>query len=441
MKMRPLVLLSILAGSSLWTGTAHANGYSFWEQSAMATGKASAVVATPNEPAAGFFNPAGLADLSGIQISFGGTFVLQTGGYTTTINGVSQEFDRANRGQFPPNLHLYYAQQGKWAVGVSIFNAWGLGIDWPPDFPGGYRIDRVDLKTPTIQPTFAWRPSKQFSLGVGVSISIASAELLRQLPLLPFVPTPTTAAGSVLLGADGAIGIGGNIGFLFTPMDKLRIGLHYRSAMKFSFSGNAHFDFPNTIPAAIRATLPSDQTGSLEITTPHSVSLGLAYDVTPNVTIELDAVQYFWSVFDELRLKFGPPPPGGQPVPGNCTPPGSPQGVSHVCSARNWMDAPQFRLGVEWRATPEFSLRGGYIFDLSPVPSGTLDPILPDSNRHDFSIGVGYKFTKNFRLDFAYLLVYFLPVSGTTKLVPQEASPGTYNTVGHLFALNVGLSF
>lgn len=433
------MLLCAFASMALWSGSAHAAGYAFWEQGAGAMGRASAVVASPIDASTGFHNPAGLADLGGLQIYLGGTYVLQSGGYTTTLtSGSEASFDRANRGIFPPNLHLYYGVKDKWAVGFSFFNAFGLGLDWgctgASPFPGCSRIDRVDLKTPTLQPSFSWRPSKEFSLGVGVTISSASAELARQAPIAPFPP------GQVLLGADGAIGVGGVFGILYTPAPGFRIGVNYRSAVKYSFDGKADFSFDPTIPASVRANLPSDQPGTLEITTPHVISAGIAWDITKNFTLELDFHQYFWSVFEELRLKFGPPPAGGVAVPGSgCRPPA---GASDVCSPRSWQDVPQFRLGAEWRATPSFTLRGGYIFDLTPVPSSTVDPVLPDANRHDFSIGFGYQLARSFRLDFAYLLVYFTPRNAPTPLdATRETRAGEYNTVGHLFGLNFGLSF
>jgi long-chain fatty acid transport protein len=432
---RLLALVSVGSCLGIHAGAAEAGGYAFWEQSAAATGRAAAVVATPNDPSAGFYNPAGLADLGGWQLSLGGTYVLPIGSYTTTLNGQSVTYDRAVRGIFPPNIHLYYGKKDSWAAGFSVFNAFGLGIDWPPDFPGASRIDRVDLKTPTLQPAFSWRPSKHFALGVGVSITVATAELQRAVPIAPF------PAGSVFLGADGAVGVGGNLGLLFTPIERLRIGLHYRSRMKLSFTGKADFTFDPSIPASVRANLPSDQGGSVEITTPDVLSLGIAYDITRNFTLELDVVHYIWSVFDELRLKFGPPPQGGTAVPGNCTPANAPAGVQHVCSPRNWYDTPQFRLGFDWRATPRFTLRAGYIFDLTPTPSKFVDPILPDSNRHDFSLGVGYSFTRSFRLDFAYMLVYFMPRDAPERLTLAEAAPGEYTSVAHLFALNLGFKF
>jgi len=53
---------------------------------------------------------------------------------------------------------------------------------------------------------------------------------------------------------------------------------------------------------------------------------------------------------------------------------------------------------------------GGYIFDQTPVPEHTLGPMVPDSDAHLFSFGIGYtrnRFTIDMRLSkkskFAFL--------------------------------------
>jgi long-chain fatty acid transport protein len=430
---RLLTLWCVFASVWALSATAHASGYAIWEQGAAATGRAGAVLASPTDPSTIFFNPAGLADIGGFQAYFGGTMVLPVGGYEAADG---KAYERTLRGYFPPNLYLSYGEKDKWAAGLGLFVAFPLGIDWQKDFPGSYRIDRVDLKIPTVQPTFSMRLSKEFSFGVGFNLALGTmAELERDLPLAPY------PKGHINLGASGAMGYGGTVGILFTPVSNLRIGANYRSAMKLSFEGKAHFTFDPSIPAAIRTGLPSDQTGNLEITTPHVVGAGVAWDITPNFTIELDWQHFFWSVFEELRLKFGPPPTGGTAVPGDCTPAGSPAGVSHVCSPRNWYDSSQFRLGVEYRPTPKLAVRGGYIFDMAPVPASRVDPILPDSHRHDFSVGVGYQFTSNVRFDFAYMLVYFTRRNSPEVLQPTETAPGQYYTMAHLLGLNLGLKF
>ena len=73
----------------------------------------------------------------------------------------------------------------------------------------------------------------------------------------------------------------------------------------------------------------------------------------------------------------------------------------------------------------------GFIFDQNPSPKRTLAPSLPDANRVDLGLGVGYSY-KWMKVDLGYLLVYFLPTKSTTG---QEGPEGTYNSVAHLMGL------
>jgi long-chain fatty acid transport protein len=65
-----------------------------------------------------------------------------------------------------------------------------------------------------------------------------------------------------------------------------------------------------------------------------------------------------------------------------------------------------FHLGGQYQLNPAWVLRGGYIFDQSPVPERTLGPMVPDSDGHLLSLGMGY--TKdNFTIDVASMVLFF----------------------------------
>jgi long-subunit fatty acid transport protein len=96
------------------------------------------------------------------------------------------------------------------------------------------------------------------------------------------------------------------------------------------------------------------------------------------------------------------------------------------------------RLGVDW-ATPKpgLSARAGFIFDQNPAPSETLAPSLPDGNRLDFALGLGYRWSW-LKADVGYLLVYFLPAEATTG---REGPEGTYRSLAQLFGLTLSALF
>ena len=76
--------ISLIVAAALATAAdrAQASGYRFGSQSVAAQGTADANGAEANDPSAIFYNPAGLAQLDGLQISLGATVVLPRSRYT-----------------------------------------------------------------------------------------------------------------------------------------------------------------------------------------------------------------------------------------------------------------------------------------------------------------------------------------------------------------------
>jgi long-chain fatty acid transport protein len=83
-----------------------------------------------------------------------------------------------------------------------------------------------------------------------------------------------------------------------------------------------------------------------------------------------------WSVFDELAPKFRNDlfiPLRMRSVP------------------QDWRDVQTFNAGVQYQLNPIWVIRGGYVFDQSPVPESTLNPMVPSADAHLLSFGIGYK--------------------------------------------------
>ena len=64
--------------------------------------------------------------------------------------------------------------------------------------------------------------------------------------------------------------------------------------------------------------------------------------------------------------------------------------------------------GNGWRVS------GGYMYSENSVPNNTFNPLVPDSDRHIFSVGVGKKY-KQFSWDAAYQLAW-----GPSRTVQQR---------------------
>ncbi len=92
------------------------------------------------------------------------------------------------------------------------------------------------------------------------------------------------------------------------------------------------------------------------------------------------------------------------------------------------------------------ALRAGLIYDQTPQPVESMDPVLPDAARWAFTGGFGFK-SGNFVIDVAYQLELFNDRKSTNRyfeLFPDaQFNPweGTYETTAHLIGISLGFIF
>ena len=198
--------------------------------------------------------------------------------------------------------------------------------------------------------------------------------------------------------------------------DELSVGFSYRSSSKLEFNGNAEFQ---KVPASLKSTFP-DGPGRTSITTPATFFVGAACKVLQNLSIEADYQFVGWSSFDQLKFDLD----------------NGINGQKEVAASRNYENTYLLRFGFEY-LMGELTFRGGYIFDRSPVPDGYVEPSLPDANRHDFTVGLGYRISEQLTIDASYMFVRFAQRT-ESQSIPEFNFNGTYNSFAHLFSVSVG---
>ena len=81
------------------------------------------------------------------------------------------------------------------------------------------------------------------------------------------------------------------------------------------------------------------------------------------------------------------------------------QGSGPLLLPFNWRSSFFYEWGVTRYFEKGWYASAGYIFSENSVPDKNFNPIVPDSDRHIFSIGVGRKY-EHWRWDAAYQLAY-----------------------------------
>jgi long-chain fatty acid transport protein len=258
------------------------------------------------------------------------------------------------------------------------------------------------------------------SFGVGANIVISNVMLRKAV-------TNFDQELDLELDGTGDLAYSFNAGVMFRPLDNVSLGFTYRSETQIDFEGTADFHAPPTLAALFPG---GDVTTGIDL--PATWFAGVAWSPSENFDLEFDYQAIGWSSYDVLAIDFKD---DAQNTPGVAQ--------DDVSSPKDYEDTYILRFGAEYRMPATgIAIRGGYFFDNNPVPDKSLEPLLPDSDRHGLNIGVGIDVLPNIRLDAAYLHLIFLDrVTDATTYPEGVHMDGKYSGAVDLFALNITYAF
>jgi len=151
------------------------------------------------------------------------------------------------------------------------------------------------------------------------------------------------------------------------------------------------------------------------------LTIGAAFKPSEKATFEIDFERTGWSSYDSLNVDLE------NEV--------APAGFTDSTEAKDWKDVWAIKAGIEYKATERISLRGGYVYENNPVPDHTLEPGFPDSDQHNISLGLGYRFDK-LVIDAANLVTIY-----EDRKVENDILSGEYRNLAHSVGLSLGYRF
>ena len=400
-----LLVLAVVTISCvlLFGGSAAGSGFAIIEQSAASAGYAYAGAGAAAEDASTiFFNPAGMALLSGNELQLGAHYIIPKSKFENqgSNNGLPPPFTGpllgGNGGDagdpaLVPNLFYMHSFSEKWKAGIGITAPYGLVTEYDSGWVGRYYGLKSELATLNINPSVAYKINDQWSLGVGVSFERAEAELTQAIDwgtaLLSQGLAPPTASqnldGTAKIEGDDW-GIGANVGLIFEPRSGTRLGLHYRSKIDHTLEGDATFNTP--APAApLAAAVGRVNTGvTADVSLPETVSFSGYHAFNERWAILADVTWTKWSRLEELRIKYN-------------------NGADDSVDTLAWDDTWRYSLGGTFKPMEALELRAGVAFDETPIPSEQRRTVrIPGADRTWLTFGAGYQFSKLIKVDFAY---------------------------------------
>lgn len=383
-KMNSLAVAALIFAS----GIAQAAGFALYENNASGLGTAFAGQAAVAQDASTiFFNPAGLTQIQGRQLVGTLTYIKPSAefyGSSTIAPTAAASGGDAGSPAFVPAA--FYAMDISPTVkfGIGVYAPFGLATEWDIPWAGMTQALYSHMQTINVNPSLAWKLNDSLSLGVGVNWQYIEAELSSYNPILTTVAT--------MKGDDSSWGW--NIGALYRVDDATRLGVSYRSRIKQELTGN------------LTTPLPTSTKIKADITMPDMASISLFRRISPKLDLLADATWTGWSTFDKLEVL---PSGGGAPI----------QSVPE-----NWEDAWRFTLGFQYHANEKWTWRAGVAYDQTPVPDvAHRTARIPDSDRISVAAGAQYSLSKQTKLDFGYMHIFFDDAE-INHCEPEACAPG-----------------
>ena len=433
--MKKLPTLFLVAAFNLFClmGFAFGNGFDIYEQSAKAVGMAGAFTAQADDPSAIFFNPAGITQLDGTQASVGACLVLPTMQFQSNGNAVMGSYPGEtvkikDHTWVIPNVYVTHKVNDKVSIGIGSFAHFGLGVEWPQYWEGRFTpgTTKTVLTTTSISPVIAFKPFENLSIGLGPYIQYFDIKLNNLVFIAPPTP-PLTPNSNRAQTVDASLTAnnwdwGWQAGFRLKIIDGLTFGAAYLSEVRHKIT-----DGDQELRSLANGALILKQGFSAEFILPATLRLGLAWQRDP-WTIEAGAQWTEWSSYKTLQAVFD-------------------NGTS-LTSPKNWHNAWLWRIGAQYRVNKYLDLRAGFLYDVTPIPSDTLDPLVPSGDRKGFCGGFGLHLG-GFTVDTGYNYIKDESRSWNNPSGAVKVGPATITRVtgkfekayAHIFALNVTYRF
>lgn len=342
----------------------YAAGFQLSEQSAIQMGRAMAGAGIVGDDlSAVHYNPAGMTLLSGTRMQATGTWVAVNldyeGNYGQSENG------RLKGQTIPAGFITHQINDSLWA-GLGLTVPYGMGTEYGEGWEGRERGTESMILTFDINPNLAWKVNDKLSVGGGISLQYAKAELgMGMGPMQANVKGDSWAWGW-------------NVGLMFQPVETVRLGLAYRSHIAHNAEG--HTDVKGL------QNLTSDM--KVRIKTPDTVTLSATWEATDALRLSGTTRWSKWSNFrtlDVQNLDFNTP---------------QLDAYANVPVENNWDDTWFFSVGADYKLNGQWTIRGGVAYDQGPVENQYRMAVIPDTDRVWFSGGASYKYTDNLTFDF-----------------------------------------
>lgn len=274
-----------------------------------------------------------------------------------------------------PALYVAVPFTERLVGGVGVNAPFGLKTEYDDDWMGRFQAIKSEVKTTNINTALAFKVHDKVSIGIGADFQTIDATLTNYVWL--GAPTQAQALATVE-GDDSAWGY--DVGVLLTPTENTHVGFSYRSAIKYSLTGQATFAAP--APSTLNGPI------SLDLKLPASARLAVAQKLSSSVELLGEVSWTQWSSIQDLNIVRT-------------------SGAMLKTTPENWDNSMRYALGASWQVNNSVKLRAGAAFDETMVTdTATRTPRLPDGDRTWLAVGAKLNVTNKVAVDMGYMHVF-----------------------------------
>ncbi|SRR6266581_1763822 len=452
MRILPAALLGLGSASAV------AAGLQLLEQNASGLGNAYAGSAAVAEDASTvFFNPAGMAYLPQGKkaLSVGVTAIKPSVKFSNSGSTppALQTLGNNNGGDagdlaFLPNVYFALPVTERISFGLGIGAPFGLKTEYDSDWIGRFQGIKSDVKTLNLNPSLSLKLNDAVALGLGLDYQKLDAELTSAVNISGALCTnPALAAlcgtGSLsnlagtakVSGDDTAWGY--NFGAIFQVSPNTRIGVSYRSAIKYHVTGNVSFARPTIVAgglitpgtaallnAGVAAATP-DGPAKLDIKLPDILIVSAYQKLNDRWEMLGDLSWTGWAKIQSLDIFRT-------------------SGAVLSSTPEHWRNTMRVAFGGIYTANDRMKWRFGLAYDQSPVTDQFRTVRLPDNNRTWISVGAQYALSKDSNLDWGYTHIFVKDGSINNNGGNAAAFglvKGNYSNDVNMFGMQYSLAF
>lgn len=377
MKHAAPFIAALAASLTFLPSAAQGLGIRIVDQDAFATARGEAFTATADNPSAIYYNPAGITQLDGLRAQYGLYGISLESSVNPALPG-AKDFDTDFAYQAAPQFYLTFkSPESPIAMGLGVYAPFGFGLEYPDDASIRTLAKKGRIQYLSFNPVFAVELTKTLSFAAGGSVNHGRVMLARGI---------FTEGDEFQFKGDG-VGYGFNLGLLWKPHPMHSFGLTYRSATSIDFNGHSRVRIPRfTAPTPFGPTVippfNSEDDASLEYDFPQTIIGGYSFRPTPDWNLEFNLDWTDWDSLNTLTLR---------------------QTSGNVALPFNWESSFLYEFGVTRKLPRGFNISAGYIYSENSVPNESFNPLIPDSNRHILSAGIGQTLDRlNWQIAYQY---------------------------------------